>query len=169
MTNNTIKVFTDGSCINNGRKNKNAPVQAGYAVVFPDHPEWNEAKAIPDGTNIRAEMTAIIRAFQIASTLGKVDDHVTIYTDSQFTINVVMLWMAGWKRRGWKLNTGKSIANHDLVLLLYNVSSEFVGRFTLQHVRAHTGGDSYECVWNAEADKLAQRAAVAAVAAVVGI
>lgn len=60
---NSIEVFTDGSCIGNGRKNS----RGGVAVVFPKHPECNHSEALQGmkATNNRAELLAIIRAIQI--------------------------------------------------------------------------------------------------------
>ena len=53
-----MRVFTDGSCTNNGR----AGARGGFAAWFPENPSWSGAallKSNEQQTNQRAEMAAI--------------------------------------------------------------------------------------------------------------
>lgn len=62
-------------------------------------------------TNNRAELTGILRALQIAPK----DRDLEIITDSNYSINCVTIWYAGWKRKDWKTSTGKDVENQDLI------------------------------------------------------
>lgn len=63
-------------------------------------------------TNQRAELTAILRALEIAP--GHRD--VTIYTDSKYSIECVTNWYRNWRRNGWLNSKGKNVENKDLVV-----------------------------------------------------
>jgi ribonuclease HI len=63
-------------------------------------------------TNQRAELTAILRALDIAPRHRE----VTIYTDSKYSIDCVTNWYKNWKRNGWVNSKGKPVENKDLVM-----------------------------------------------------
>lgn len=144
-----MDVFTDGSALRNGQAN----ARAGWAAVFPQNSELDASGVVPGAlqTNNRAEMLAIIEALERSQT------ELHVYTDSMLMINTITKWMAGWKRKGWLKADGKPCANQDLLVRL---DEALDGRNVhFHHVRAHTGKDSYEARWNAEADARAQMAA----------
>lgn len=62
-------------------------------------------------TNQRAELTAILRALQIAP----LDRKVKIYTDSSYSINCVTIWHKNWIRRQWMTSQDKPVVNKDLI------------------------------------------------------
>ena len=62
-------------------------------------------------TNQRAELTAILRALDIAPRHRE----VTIYTDSKYSIDCVTNWYRNWKKNGWMNSKGKPVENKDLV------------------------------------------------------
>lgn len=64
----------------------------------------------PVQTNQRAELTAILRALEIA---GDTQD-VEIRTDSKYSIQCVTEWYINWERNGWKTREGP-VKNQDLV------------------------------------------------------
>jgi ribonuclease HI len=109
-------------------------------------------------TNNRAELMAVISAFDIAD---KIDPGKTtplmVYTDSELVINSVMKWMSGWKRHGWRKSDGKTIMNKDLIMMLDERKA--LRPVSMKHVRAHTGRSDWESMWNDAADKLARKAA----------
>lgn len=133
-----MRVFTDGACTNNGRPG----AKAGYAVWFPDHQELSEAERIPDTqaqTNQRGELTAIARAVVILDEKGFHDTDITIYTDSDYSINCLTKWITGWIGRGWKTSQGGDVLHRDLIEETSKRLTKFKShRFV--HVRAHTGG-----------------------------
>ncbi|KAG8743363.1 hypothetical protein FRC10_012167 [Ceratobasidium sp. 414] len=75
-----VEVWTDGSCLANGKQNP----RAAYGVYFGEDDPRNDANRVPGvQTNNRGELLGVIRALEI------VDENVselTIYTDSQYTI-----------------------------------------------------------------------------------
>jgi ribonuclease HI len=105
-----ITYYTDGSCQPN-------PGPGGFAVIKDMQPHILGGD--PDSTNIRMECRALISALIDAG-----DQPCRIYTDSEFWINVITKWSAGWERNGWKKKGGE-IKNLDLVrhvVMLYQQS-----------------------------------------------
>jgi ribonuclease HI len=62
-------------------------------------------------TNQRAELTAIIRALDIAPR----HRDVTIFTDSKYAINCVTVWCFNWQRNNWMTSDSKPVENKDLI------------------------------------------------------
>ena len=103
-------LWTDGSAVPN-------PGDGGFAVI-----EVREDNAKPvvlgkdrNTTNIRMEGKALIAAIKYAG-----DEECEIHTDSEFWINVLQKWGAGWKEKGWKKKNGE-IKNLDIVKELYEL------------------------------------------------
>lgn len=116
-----ITYYTDGSASPN-------PGPGGFAVILNEQPVVLGSE---DGetTNIRMEGKAIIAALKHAD--GK---ECTIYSDSQFWINVITIWSLSWEKNGWKKKGGE-IKNLDIVqevCPLYRQS-----KAKLQWVRGH--------------------------------
>ena len=132
-----MRVFTDGACSANGRKD----AKAGFAAWFPEHAEWSESHRVPDDqpqTNQRAELSGIHLAVSILATKGAFAEDLVIYTDSDYSIKCLTEWMPGWVARGWKTSQGKPVLHRDLIEAIAGHLSKFKHRF--HHVRAHTGG-----------------------------
>jgi len=149
----TLICFTDGSCINNGRKY----AKAGYAVVWPYHPELDISIKLNDtiNTNNRAEYHALIKAFEQAREIDPTyTKTLLVYTDSMLLINTITKWRFLWKKMGWKKADGDIISNKDLVIILDNNLS--LRNTQLKHVLAHTGKSNWESIWNDKVDKLAK-------------
>ena len=96
-----IIYYTDGSASPN-------PGPGGFAVIQNKIPVALGSEK-GDTTNIRMEGKAIIAAINHAE--GK---ECTIYTDSQFWVNVITVWSLGWEKNGWKKKGGE-IKNLDIV------------------------------------------------------
>lgn len=150
-----IVCFTDGSCIGNGKKG----AKAGYAVVYPEHPEYDLSEPLTAGpaTNNRAEYMAVIRAIETADLINPGRNLILrVYTDSALLVNSLTKWRKGWKAKGWKKADGTPVMNLDLLQRLDDQMGQRVVLF--HHVRAHTGGKDYNSVHNDRADKLARAA-----------
>lgn len=122
-----MKLYTDGSASPN-------PGPGGFAVIADGKPVWLGHE--PSTTNIRMEGRALIAALQYAD--GK---PCTIYTDSEFWINVITVWSLKWEADGWQKKSGP-IKNLDLVqevCPLYRQSQA-----TLVWVRGHDGEEGNE-------------------------
>ncbi|XP_017150324.2 ribonuclease H1 [Drosophila miranda] len=142
-----VIVYTDGSCIGNGRKG----ACAGYGVYFGDNHKLNAAKPVSGRvTNNVGEIQAAIHAIKTARNLGI--GKLCIYTDSQFLINSITLWVQGWKRRGWMLASNQPVKNvvdfKELDELLQNKDI----KVKWNYVEAHKGIKGNEM-----ADKLARQ------------
>ncbi len=133
-----MRVFTDGACSKNGK----ADAKAGFAAWFPENRELSSSHRIPDGqpqTNQRAELAAIHLAVNTLETAGFLDEDISIYTDSEYSINCLTKWLPGWTSRGWKTSEGKDVLHQDLIKEISDKLAKFRGhRFV--HVKAHTGG-----------------------------
>ncbi|XP_017837505.1 ribonuclease H1 [Drosophila busckii] len=141
-----VIVYTDGSCLNNGRTN----ACAGFGVYFGDDHELNAAKPVLGRvTNNVGEIQAAIYAIKTALDLGI--EKLSICTDSQFLINSITMWVPGWKRRGWRLKNNEPVKNvadfKELDELLQNDEI----RVKWNYVEAHKGIKGNEM-----ADKLAR-------------
>ncbi len=119
--------YTDGSASPN-------PGPGGYAVIVDDAPVALGSEK--DSTNIRMEAQALIAAYKLAEAGD------TIYTDSEFWVNVVTKWAAGWKAAGWKKKTG-TIKNLELVQELYELYCAKPD-VILEWTRGHVGTDGNE-------------------------
>lgn len=149
-----MRVFTDGACSNNGRPG----AKAGYAVWFPDNKEWSYSNRIADTevqTNQRAELSGIHAAIRILIEKGCYDEDVVIYTDSDYSIKCLTVWIRGWTSRGWKTSDGKSVLHRDLIEDTANNLSKFKSHRFI-HVRAHTGGVDDLSVNNDVVDRMAR-------------
>jgi len=114
--------YTDGSANPN-------PGPGGYAVIVDNAPVALGSEK--DSTNIRMEAQALIAAYKLA------EQGDTIFTDSEFWVNVVTKWAAGWKTAGWKKKTGP-IKNLELVQELYQLYCDKPG-VILEWTRGHVG------------------------------
>jgi ribonuclease HI len=149
-----MRVFTDGSCLHNGRPG----AKAGYAVWFPDHKDWSTARRVPDSeaqTNQRAELSAIALAVQILEQQGCYDEDIVIYTDSQYSIDCFTTWITGWVSRNWKKSDGNDVLHRDLIEPITNGLARFKSH-RFHHVRAHTGGGDDLSMNNDIVDKMAR-------------
>lgn len=151
-------VFTDGSALNNGKKN----AKAGCAIVFPNYPEFTKCFPLRGSiqTNNRAEYSACIEAIKVSDIIDP-DKRLplTVCTDSELLINTVTKWMINWRKNNWRKSDGKEVLNLDLVKELYDLTKKRVVHW--KHVRAHTNNSDYYSKWNARADELAKEASEA--------
>lgn len=149
-----MRVFTDGACSGNGRKD----AKAGFAVWFPDARDLSCARRLPDGeaqTNQRAELSAIHCAVGLLDDGGFHDEDIVIYTDSEYAINCLTKWVPGWASRGWKTTEGKTVLHQDLIKDTTSRLAKFKShRFV--HVRAHTGGEDDLSKQNDVVDRMAR-------------
>ena len=149
-----MRVFTDGACSCNGRKD----AKAGFAVWFPDARHLSCAERLPETvsqTNQRAELSAIHRAVVILDDGGFHDENVVVYTDSDYSIKCLTQWLPGWVSRNWKTAEGKDVLHQDLIKDTSSRLAKFKShRFV--HVRAHTGGEDDLSKQNDVVDKMAR-------------
>lgn len=138
----TITAAADGSSLGN-------PGPAGWAW-YVDDDCWASG-GWPVGTNNMGELMAVLDLLQQTA---HVEEPLHVLCDSQYAINVISKWTAGWKKRGWKKADGKPVLNADLVKALDEAMRG--RRVTFEWVRGHNGHDLNEA-----ADQRARAAATA--------
>lgn len=119
--------YTDGSCSPN-------PGPGGFSVIKDMQPLIGGHDLV--STNIRMEGSALIAAMKDAN-----GEACTIFTDSEFWINVITKWAPGWAAKGWKKKGGE-IKNLDLVQEAYELYGK--SQATLTWVRGHEGDPGNE-------------------------
>jgi ribonuclease HI len=130
-----IVYYTDGSASPN-------PGPGGYAVILNDKPAVLGSE--PEGSGVSASNTTNIRmeGFAIMAALNHAaGEPCTIYTDSEFWINVITKWAPGWEAKGWK-KSGGPIKNLDIVQAVYPLYQK--SQATLTWVRGHMGDKGNE-------------------------
>lgn len=145
----SLIIYTDGSSLGNGK----AGARAGCAVSTNRGFEW-KARAPGAQTNNRGELYAAI----VGLAQARNDQSATLYTDSEYVLNGLNLWLRGWVRRGWKRGGGEQVLNEDLWRMAWALVSERdekeQARMVVLWVKAHAGDPGNERV-----DKLAKEAA----------
>jgi ribonuclease HI len=125
-----IIAAADGSALGN-------PGPAGWAW-YVDDTCW-AAGGWPHATNNQAELTAVLELFRATAHL---DDEVHVLCDSQYVINTVTRWMAGWKRKGWRKADGKPVMNVELLMQLDEALRG--RRYRFEWVKGHVGHELNE-------------------------
>ena len=147
----TIIIYTDGACKNNGSKNK--LVSAGVGVHFSQNnyiqmEDISQKLDIDTPTNNKAELIAILFALQECHK-NNIKDKIVIYTDSQYCIDAITKWYDQWLKNG-NLNTKKNVSFIQpikTIMKMLNVS--FI------HIRGHTKKQDKHSLGNERADNLA--------------
>ena len=103
-------VFTDGSCVNNGKKGS----YGGYGVFFSKKDLRNLSKRFDskeEVTNNKAELTAILECLKLLHPGEK----WYVVSDSEYSINCVTKWYMSWRKNGWKTSKGQEVKNRELI------------------------------------------------------
>lgn len=125
-----LLAFADGACSGNP-----GPAGLGVVALYGDR-RRELSEYLGEGTNNIAELTAILRAVELANELGR---PLRLYTDSKYSIGVLT--------QGWKVR-----ANKELVARVRRALDSHPDA-KLFHVRGHQG-----VTLNEHADELAVRA-----------
>ena len=137
-----IKVYTDGSCLEN-------PGKGGWAAIIINDSGRIEIKGSKENTtNNQMELTAPIMALKKIPQGSKVQ----IFTDSKYVKSGITEWIHNWKKNGWKTANKKEVSNKELWTELDLLNSEF--EISWNWVKAHSTNDL-----NNEVDLLAKDAA----------
>ena len=154
--NELIHVYTDGSCINNGKKN----ARAGWGVYIPSTTSRSshiKLNGIINGkqTNQVAELTALIKAYEVLEKDINNNEQIIIHTDSIYGIRCCTTYGEKCEKRNW--NKKKPIPNQELVKKAYYLFKN-KNNIKLKHIKAHTGKQDEHSLGNEMADKLANEA-----------
>jgi ribonuclease HI len=139
QTKRAVELYTDGACSGN-------PGPGGWAYILRDGPTKKERKASggeADTTNNRMELMAVIEGLRALQKPCK----VTLHADSQYVLNGLKSWMAGWKRNGWRRKTSSGyepLKNVDLWKALDELKHQH--DIQVKHVKGHAGhAENEEC------------------------
>ena len=143
-----INIYTDGSCLNNGKSN----AIAGIGIYFDNINIDNISRRhIGIQTNNNAELTAIIESIKILILKDKILNKINIYTDSMYAILCGTTYGKKNNLNNWK----KEIPNKNLVKKIYNLLKTYKN-IKLIHVKAHTQNKDIHSINNNKADNLAK-------------
>ena len=151
---NSIFVYTDGSCINNGSEN----AKAGIGIYFKKDDPRNLSKELTSDTvkltNNIAELTAAIEAINL---IKKEDyEKKIIVTDSEYIIKCATTYGKKLDANEWKSSKDKEVPNINLVKKIYELTNKY--NITFKHIKAHTENRDKHSIGNYYADKLANEA-----------
>jgi ribonuclease HI len=95
MVREQITIYTDGSCMNNGKQN----TACGGGIWISDNNPLNKTISIPGNkhSNQIGELTAVLVALQSVNPLTP----LKIITDSKYTINRLTTHLQDWEDIGW--------------------------------------------------------------------
>lgn len=152
-----IIVFTDGSFF----KNINGEKKSGYGIYFPNKELKNISRPFTHKplTNQRAELYAIYKALYYVTTKTN-SSKIKIYSDSEYSIKSVTVWIKKWKLNNWKTAKGKDVKNLDIIKNIDKIINKFNGEIEFHHVESHTNKEDNFSKWNDMADKLAKSGAL---------
>tara|TARA_B110000971_G_scaffold221834_1_gene270895 strand:- start:1329 stop:2276 length:948 start_codon:yes stop_codon:yes gene_type:complete len=152
-----IYVYTDGSCIYNGKPN----AKAGIGVFFGENDPRNVSERIEGKqSNNTAELKAIIKAIHILDTDISLGHKIIIYSDSLYSIRGATTYGRKMQSQQWRKRrkgTFIDIPNKDLIKQLYTLYTKYKN-VELKHIKAHTNKQDKHSIGNDWADKLANRA-----------
>jgi ribonuclease HI len=137
-----IKIYTDGSCLNN-------PGNGGWAAIINVNGEVKKISgSVKNTTNNKMELMAPIKALQEV----KKNQQIEIYTDSQYVRLGITDWINKWIINNWQTSKKEPVKNKDLWIELYELTKSFEVKWIW--VKAHAGN-----ALNEEVDLLAKQAA----------
>ena len=137
-----IKIYTDGSCIEN-------PGNGGWAaIIFMNNEKIAITGNKKNTTNNQMELMAAIEALKKIPTGQKVQ----IYTDSKYVKLGITEWIEKWSQNNWKTSSKQKVKNLELWTELNEISKKH--KIEWFWVKGHAGD-----LINEEVDTLAKKAA----------
>ena len=137
-----IKIYTDGSCLEN-------PGNGGWAAIIINNGQKTNIKGSKKNTtNNQMELLAPIEALKKIPKGSKIQ----IFTDSKYVKSGITEWIYNWKKNGWKTANKQEVKNKDLWTELDVLANEF--EISWHWVKAHSTDEL-----NNEVDLIARKAA----------
>ena len=144
---NTIEIYTDGACFNNGKQN----ARCGAGIWFGENDQRNLAIRTPGRhqSNQIGELTATILAIQTTPHFTP----IKIKTDSTYVINGLTKYLLTWENQGWiNIKNAKHFKKAAHLLRRRTATTHF------KWVKGHNGEQG-----NEESDALAKEGAQKAI------
>lgn len=136
-----VDIYTDGACSGNP-----GPGGWGALLVYRDREKELYGSATGRTTNNKMELTAAIEALESLTRPSR----VVMHTDSTYLRDGITMWLARWKRNGWRTAGRQPVKNADLWRRLDEATERH--SITWRWVRGHAGHPG-----NERADALANR------------
>ena len=137
-----IKIYTDGSCLNN-------PGNGGWAAIINSDGEILKISGSEKNTtNNKMELMAPINALK---KINK-DNKIEIYTDSKYVKLGITEWIHKWIKNNWQTSKKENVKNKELWVELYKLTKSY--EINWIWIKAHSGN-----LLNEEVDLLAKKAA----------
>jgi len=151
-----ITVYTDGSCMK-----AHGTIKCGYGIHFPNGELKDVGKPFLKKplTNQRSELYAIYKAIK-KITENLQFDTISVYSDSEYSIKSLTVWIKNWKKNDWKTANNKDVLNQDLIKKIDKIMQKYPKQISFTHVRSHTGKTDQHSIGNDKADKLANAGAL---------
>ena len=121
--NSSLALFSDGACRGNP-----GPGAWGYMIQNSAGEMIAEASGMAENTtNNQMELTGALEALVYVDSSSKYSGSTKlfVYTDSQYLVNGMNSWVAGWKRRGWKKADNKTPENVEIWQQLDELKQKF--------------------------------------------
>lgn len=152
----TVVVYTDGSCLNNGKKN----AVGGIGIHFPNQElkDLSKVFSLENCTSQRTELYAILTAIRyINSKFDLKNLNIKIKSDSKYSVNCINKWIKNWIKNNWTKQDGGSVLNRDLIEPIYKYFLKY--NINIKHVKGHDDtSKTPDAIGNGVADKLANNA-----------
>ena len=150
-----ISVWTDGSCLTNSGIN----ATSGIGVYYGNNDPRNYSSALKAAkvTNNKAELVAILYALVMDFN----EHHMSIHTDSMYSIKCISEYALKWEHNGWVTSKGTPVESSPVIkYILHLIRLRDINRLETQFV--HVKGHSTDLGNNA-ADLLARNGALSGI------
>ena len=143
LQNQTITVYTDGACFNNGKEN----AYCGSGIWVRPGSHFNTALKVPgkEQSNQIGEIAAVIKAAEMIPTFCP----LTIKTDSKYVIQGLTTHLKNWENKGWIGIKNANFFRKATYLLRRRTAPTF-----FEWVKGHSGDEG-----NEQSDALAKEGA----------
>ncbi len=119
-----ITIYTDGSSRGNPGPGGWAAIISYEKTLDSKQEDWvTELGGREDHTtNNRMEIMGAIKALEFATQLST--GNCLLFTDSEYVMKGITLWIHGWMQKGWKTAAKKPVLNQDLWQELWNIKEK---------------------------------------------
>lgn len=146
-----IYLYTDGAAEPNP-----GPSAWGYTVVADNlndiiHEDCGVWRL---STNQRAELMAIVKGLEWLAENYRTPQHVTVRSDSLYSINCLSKWWKTWARQNWSRKPRRHIPVKNQDIIKRGVELQKMHRIAFEWVKGHAGER-----WNEHVDSIVTAAA----------
>ncbi len=137
-----VEIFTDGACSHNP-----GPGAWGFFIPLcpPDGTPFHHTGFVPDTTNNRMELLAVIEALQWCHTHYPMAESLRIFSDSMYVVQGITTWIHGWLQNNWRTSQKKPVENKDLWMALLEASQKHP-QTSFHWVKGHSGHPENDAV-----------------------